>query len=208
MQTIDDILKLNGMSTKLLSQLSYRSQLGINLKKNLNYFNKEQLINELLDMVHWLDTQSILADIAIDFRIKSEESIRAKYDRYYPDHQTRKVFNDILGFRTLCDDYQDLLICSQKNYRIADMSNGKAYDDGYRGVHVYYQLDNIHYPIEIQFNTYYDRQLNNWLHEYLYKKNYPLTIGKKMRRQYELGNIHTAESFEEVLKDVLSCSER
>lgn len=29
-----------------------------------------------------------------------------------------------------------------------------------------------------------------------------------MRRQYELGNIHTAESFEEVLKDVLSCSER
>lgn len=34
------------------------------------------------------------------------------------------------------------------------MSHGKANDDGYRGVHVYYQLDNFHYPIEIQYNTY------------------------------------------------------
>ena len=31
------------------------------------------------------------------------------------------------------------------------MSKGKSNDDGYRGVHVYYQKDNKHYPIEIQF---------------------------------------------------------
>ena len=37
--------------------------------------------------------------------------------------------------------------------RIADMSNGKAADDGYRGVHAYYQKSGKHYPIEIQFNT-------------------------------------------------------
>ena len=43
------------------------------------------------------------------------------------------------------------------------MSNGKAVDDGYRGVHVYYQKSGQHYPIEIQFNTLFDRQLNNWL---------------------------------------------
>ena len=40
------------------------------------------------------------------------------------------------------------------------MSNGKAVDDGYRGVHVYYQKSGKHYPIEIQFNTLFDRQLN------------------------------------------------
>ena len=45
------------------------------------------------------------------------------------------------------------------------MSKGKSNDDGYRGVHVYYQKDNKHYPIEIQFNTYSDRQLNDWLHD-------------------------------------------
>lgn len=33
----------------------------------------------------------------------------------------------------------------------------------------YYQKDNYHYPIEIQFNTYYDRQLNDWLHDKFYK---------------------------------------
>lgn len=55
--------------------------------------------------------------------------------------------------------------------RRTDMSKGKAHNDGYRGVHVYFQLSNFHYPIEIQYNTYYDRQLNNWLHKYVYKKN-------------------------------------
>ena len=50
------------------------------------------------------------------------------------------------------------------------MSNGKAADDGYRGVHAYYQKSGKHYPIEIQFNTLFDRQLNNRLHDYLYKE--------------------------------------
>lgn len=83
------------------------------------------------------------------------------------------------------------------------MSNGKANDDGYRGVHLYYQCDNFHYPIEVQFNTYFDRQLNNWLHSYLYKKNYPDAVGRKMRSQYEGGKIRNREEFEEVLKHVL-----
>lgn len=47
--------------------------------------------------------------------------------------------------------------------RIADMSDRKSKDDGYRGVHVYFQLSSFHYPIEIQYNTYYDRQFSNWL---------------------------------------------
>ena len=54
-------------------------------------------------------------------------------------------------------------------------------DDGYRGVHLYFQLDSNHYPIEIQFNTLYDRQLNNWLHDYLYKKTYSNEVGQQLR---------------------------
>ena len=75
------------------------------------------------------------------------------------------------------------------------MSNGKAHDDGYRGVHVYFQRKSTCYPIEIQFNTLYDRQLNNWLHDYLYKKSYPDEVGKTLRNEIQ---------FEEALKNVLS----
>ena len=84
------------------------------------------------------------------------------------------------------------------------MTKVKAYDDGYRGVHVYFQIDHRHYPIEIQYNTYYDRQLNNWLHSFLYKKGYDNSIGKRMRHEYELGNIKSDKDFEEVLNNVLS----
>lgn len=60
-----------------------------------------------------------------------------------------------------CDNYEDVLrIAGYDNIRVADMSNGKAKDDGYRGVHVYFQLGDYHYLIEIQYNIYYDRQLN------------------------------------------------
>ena len=126
----------------------------------------------------------------------------------YPDHQTRKVFNDVLGFRAFCDSYDQILDEDSSQFRIADMSSGKAVDDGYRGVHVYYQKSGKHYPIEIQFNTLFDRQLNNWLHDYLYKKNYPIDIGKIMRKKYEHGLIRNEHEFKEVLNNVLSGSER
>lgn len=110
----------------------------------------------------------------------------------------------MLGFRTLCDNYEDILLlkaCTQ--IRIANMSNGKARDDGYRGVHVYFQLDNFHYPIEIQYNTYYDRQINNWLHKFIYKKSYDNSIGQYLRKTYENAGIKNENDFKEELKNVL-----
>ena len=154
-------------------------------------------------MTEWLSEQAILDDIALDFRIKSIDSIILKYERYYPNRQVRQVFNDILGFRAFCDDYHDLLSSESNVFRIVDMSEGRANDDGYRGIHLYYQRDNFRYPIEVQFNTLYDRQINNWLHSYLYKKNYPYEIGQEMRKRYEEGKIRNKEEFDEVLKDVL-----
>lgn len=204
----EQLLKLNGLSVQLLSALSFESHLGISLKKDLCYFDKNKLISELIEMTEWLDEQEILSNIALDFRVKSLDSILLKYDRYYPDHQARKVFNDILGFRAFCDSYDQILGEEISGFRVADMSDGKAIDDGYRGVHVYYQKSGKHYPIEIQFNTLFDRQLNNWLHDYVYKKNYPIEMGKILRCKYESGLIRSETEFKEVLKNVLFDSER
>ena len=146
----------------------------------MHYFDKDLLIAELVAMTEWLDEQEILSDIALDYRVKSLDSILLKYDRHYPDHQTRKVFNDILGFRAFCDSYDQIL----------EEESGK------------------HYPIEIQFNTLFDRQLNNWLHDYLYKKNYPIETGRIMRKKYESGLIRNEHDFKEMLNNVLSSSER
>ena len=96
----EQLLKMNGLSLDILDALSFESHLGIPLKKNLHYFDKTLLIQELFEMTEWLDAQELLSEIAIDYRVKSMDSILLKYDRYYPDHQTRKVFNDIFSIDT------------------------------------------------------------------------------------------------------------
>ena len=204
---IEDLLQLNGLSIGILEPLSYHSQLGKSLKQNLHYFDRDTLLSELAKVTEWLAEQTVLEEIALDFRIKSTDSIELKYERYYPNRQVRQVFNDILGFRAFCDDYNELIALDSTRFRIVDMSKGKSIDDGYRGVHLYFQKDNFHYPIEVQFNTLYDRQLNNWLHSYLYKKNYPDMVGREMRIRYEKGMIRSKEEFEEVLRDVLCDSQ-
>ena len=118
------------------------------------------------------------------------------------------MFNDVLGFRAFCDSYDQILDEDSSQFRIADMSSGKAVDDGYRGIHVYYQKSGKHYPIEIQFNTLFDGQLNNWLHDYLYKKSYPIETGCIMREKYESGLIRNEHECKKVLNNVLSGSER
>jgi putative GTP pyrophosphokinase len=203
----NNILELNGLSLEKLQKLSFRSKLGISLKNTLHHFDKVELLNELFEMVSWLNELDLFDEIDLDYRIKSIESIEGKYQRYIDSNrQTRQIFNDILGFRGFCDDYEEVRQFDKALFHIADMTEGKANDDGYRGIHVYYEVDNFTYPIEIQFNTLYDRQLNNWLHDYLYKKDYPNEIGKLMRKEYESGYITDVSEFEEVLKNVLSGS--
>lgn len=206
---INNILYRDGLSVEILQSLSYESKIGISLKKNLHYFNQQVLFKELESIESWYDSMDLLHELALDYRIKSIQSAIMKYHRYYPDHQARKVFDDLLGFRSLCDEYDSILQLGKlENFRIADMSKGKANDDGYRGVHVYYQHSGKHYPIEIQYNTYYDRQFNNWLHKYTYKKKYSDFLGQMLRKDYENGKITTESEFKEVLSNVLSSSER
>ncbi len=119
--------------------------------------------------------------------------------------RAEKIFNDILGFCMLVDNYDSLLETKiLKEIRVVDMSHGKASDDGYRGVYLYYQANHFYYSIEIQANTYYDRQMNNWLHKYLYKREYSDSVGRILRREYENGKILNEQGFQEVLRNVLS----
>lgn len=202
---MSSILQRDGLTIELLVRLSFRSKLGINLKKNLHYFDKDALFSELIKVNEWYDEFEELHELALDYRIKSVQSAILKYNRYYPDRQARKVFDDLLGFRSLCDSYDDVLKLKEiPELRIADMSKGKAKDDGYRGIHVYFQLDGSHYPIEIQYNTYYDRQFNNWLHKYIYKKAYENEIGLQLRKLYENAKIQSEQDFKEALRHVLS----
>lgn len=80
------------------------------------------------------------------------------------------------------------------------MRNGKANDDGYRGIHLYYQKSNRHYPIELQINTVKDRIFNDWLHQELYKYVSNNNIGIELRKKYDDGIITSLEDFKGELK--------
>ena len=183
-------------------------KLGYSVEKNLHYFDKLELFDELIKVQKWYNACGKFEGISIDYRIKSIQSAMLKYKRYYPHHQMVKGFNDLLGFGILCDNYEDILQAEYDNIRVADLSGEKSRDDEYRGVHVYFQRSNFHYPIEIPYNTYYDCQLNNWLHKYGYKRKYNNQLGYSLRQEYESGNMKNESEFKEVLERVLSdCKE-
>lgn len=138
------------------------------------------------------------------FNFHSIQSAMLKYDRYLnANRPAYKVFDDLLGFRLLCANYSDILnLSTEEHIRIIDMSQGKSVDDGYRGVHLYFQLSNFHYPIEVQFNTDHDRQFNDWLHKYIYKKDYSSEVGRQLRVLHEQEKIINEIQFKEALKNV------
>ena len=65
----EQLLKMNGLSVEILDALSFESHLGILLKKNLHYFDKDALIAELIAMTEWLDEQEVLSGIALDWNL-------------------------------------------------------------------------------------------------------------------------------------------
>ena len=51
---------MNGLSLKILGELSYESHLGISLKKNLHYFDKASLMLELAMATEWEALRDVL----------------------------------------------------------------------------------------------------------------------------------------------------
>lgn len=199
---------LYGINEKLLNQLSYESKLGKSLKNTLRKFDKNNLINEILDIKEFYESTDLLKGAKFAYRVKSIQSCLLKYNKYYPNIEVKKCFNDILGIRIILSEYEEVLNQKLDIFKIADMRCGKVKDDGYRGIHLYYQKSNIHYPIEIQINTKKDRCLNDWLHIYLYKYEKNNNIGILLREKYENGEIRSEEEFKEVLKNVLLNSKK
>lgn len=79
-------------------------------------------------------------------------------------------------------------------FRVVDLRNGKKMDDGYRAIHLYYQRDNLAYPIEIQLWCGNDFQFNVWSHRHIYKYD-TADIGKKMYQLYCDNEIYNEEEF-------------
>jgi len=186
-----------------LENIEYETKLGKSLKNTLHKFDKEELYDELFSMIKHYTTMA--ESIPYEKRIKAIHSCELKYLKYYPNTPVEKVFNDILGIRITVSSYDVFdSIDITENAKIADMRNGKATDDGYRGIHVYLQKSHFHYPIEIQFVTPEDKFFNELLHDNTYKYVKDATIGKTLRKLYDDGVIKSSDDFRKELEYVLS----
>lgn len=187
-----------------LENIEYQSGLEKSLKNTLHRFDKDELFADLFEMIRYYTT---LPDELISYenRVKAIQSCDLKYLKYYPNTPVEKVFNDILGIRITISDYTVFdSLDIPANVRVADMRNGKANDDGYRGIHLYLQKSHFHYPIEIQFVTEKDKFFNQLLHDNLYKYVKDPTIGVELRKMYEDGKICTDSDFRKEYDYVLS----
>ncbi|MBY2483381.1 hypothetical protein KWX70_02660 [Clostridioides difficile] len=192
-----------GITENILDELSYESKLGKSLKNTLRKFNKDDIFKEIRNISRYLNSRKIDFKFPVSYRIKSYHSCLIKYDKYYPNVELNKCFNDLLGIRIIVDSYYELFEQDLSSFRLADMRMGKANDDGYRGVHLYYQKSNFHYPIELQVNTKIDRQINDLLHIYVYKHTKNNSIGKEIRKLFDEGEFENLEEFKGVIEDVL-----
>ena len=197
--SLNDILAM--IPIPIFEQLSYESKLGKSLKKTLRHFDSLKLLEEVETVAEWLNTMNdILRGTKAEYRIKSLESIRAKYERLKSIQgcQVCEVFNDILGLRFVCGNYEELRLMKAASFRISDMSKGKANDDGYRGLHVYYQMSNKHYPIELQFHTLKDSRINAFLHDNVYKRGLSSNTGRQIRAKYEENLLKGEDGFKDI----------
>lgn len=176
-----------------LCSWSFRSSLGKSLKK-------VSLTPDVVDIVK-LDATvyqnsllTHLVDANIMYRIKTADSIDRKIERK-GEYGFSAVFNDLLGIRMIVSEYPKDY---PGYYRVVDMRNGKRIDDGYRGVHLYYQRDNYSYIIEVQLWSDRDRVFNDWSHANGYKVLSPEVL-LQVRKQYDAGLAYGADDFERLV---------
>ena len=175
-----------------LDLLSYRSTLGQSLKQILL---RETPLETILDDVAkyrsgYIDV--LVQENLIGSRFKSEDSIIRKYKKTLrTGGGFKQCFNDVLGFRLRFEEYPEEF---PDYFRVVDLRQGKKIDDGYRAVHLYYQRDNLAYPIEVQLWCGKDYAFNIWSHQYAYKYKTP-EIGKLLYQEYFSGVIRTEQDF-------------
>lgn len=114
------------------------------------------------------------SDIDVSYRFKTESSLRQKWERNYDmGRPLWKVCNDLIGFRMIIDQPQDFL--QTQDWKIDGVdtrvvnfyNNPKSPDDGYRGVHLYF--DGTSFPVELQIWNRSDAILHFYSHDEIYK---------------------------------------
>lgn len=180
------------ISKETLDLLSYRSTLGQSLKQiSLRSTPLEAILDDIAKYrSSYIDV--LVQENLIGSRFKSEDSIVRKYEKTIrANGGFKQCFNDVLGFRLRFDDYPEKY---PDYFRVVDLRNGKNFDDGYRAIHLYYQRDNLAYPIEVQLWCGQDYVFNVWSHQYIYKYKTP-EIGRMLYREYSAGTIRTEQDF-------------
>lgn len=180
------------ISKEILDMLSYRSSLGQSLKQ---ISLRETPLARILDDIakyrsSYIDV--LVQENLIGSRFKSEDSILRKYEKtLHAGGGFKQCFNDVLGFRLRFEEYPDTF---PDYFRVVDLRQGKKIDDGYRTIHLYYQRDNLAYPIEVQLWCGKDYLFNLWSHQHVYKYQAP-EVGQMLYREYSGGLIQTEQGF-------------
>lgn len=175
-----------------LDLLSYHSTLGQSLKQiSLRSTPLEVILDDIAKYrSSYIDV--LVQENLIGSRFKSEDSIIRKYEKTLrTGGGFKQCFNDILGFRLRFDVYPEEY---PDYFRVVDLRNGKKTDDGYRAIHLYYQRDNMAYPIEVQLWCGKDYVFNIWSHQYIYKYK-TSEIGRILYQEYSDGVIQTEQEF-------------
>lgn len=180
------------ISRETLDMLSFRSTLGQSLKQiSLRATPLETILDDIAKYrSSYID--GLVQENLIGSRFKSEDSIIRKYEKTL---QTgggfKQCFNDVLGFRLRFEEYPDAF---PDYFRVVDLRRGKKIDDGYRAIHLYYQRDNLAYPIEVQLWCGKDFLFNLWSHRHVYKYQAP-EVGQALYREYSCSLIQTEQDF-------------
>ncbi len=180
------------ISKVILDMLSYRSALGQSLKQISVRETPLELILDDIAKYRSSYIDVLVQENLIGSRFKSEDSILRKYEKTLrTGGGFKQCFNDILGFRLRFEEYPAVY---PNYFRVVDLRQGKKIDDGYRAIHLYYQRDNLAYPIEVQLWCGRDYIFNLWSHRYIYKYQAP-EIGRQLYQEYSDGQIHTEQDF-------------
>lgn len=187
------------ISKEILDNLSYKTTLGQSLKQiSLSQTPLEKIIQDIGKYrANYVDV--LIQENLIGSRFKSDDSIYRKYEKTIKNHGGfKQCFNDVLGFRLHLEEYPTQF---PEYFRVVNLRNGKKTDDGYRAIHLYYQRDNLAYPIEIQLWCGEDFQFNVWSHRHIYKYDDAETE-KAMYQMYRDNKIQNEQEFLACLEEL------
>lgn len=180
-----------------LDMLSFQSNLGRSLKQISLRDTPLELILEDISRYRSSYIDAFVQENLIGSRFKSDDSIMRKYQKTISaGGGFKQCFNDILGFRLRFEEYPETY---PDYFRVVDLREGKKVDDGYHAIHLYYQRDNLAYPIEVQLWCAKDYLFNLWSHQYVYKYK-QAELGKRLYEEYANNLIGTEREFVDRLK--------